>query len=106
MHAIESRGRKVEILSFLVFLIGAMAAVVTLAEIIGTHVPLFSGDYEQVFFRAAQLKHGEISVADFILRRQVDHPHLIVFGLAYLDVTFFSGHTWLLYAASFLFCGA
>ncbi|MBT2791204.1 hypothetical protein [Paraburkholderia strydomiana] len=104
MHAIESKSRRVELLSFLVLFAGVLAAAVTLVTIVRTHVPLFSGDYEQVFFRAAQLKHGEISVADFVFRRQVDHPHFIVFGLAYLDLTFFGGRAWLLYAASFAFC--
>ncbi|MFM0726596.1 hypothetical protein PQQ53_23295 [Paraburkholderia strydomiana] len=106
MHTIKSRNRTAELLSFLVFLAGIAAAAITLAVIARTYLPLFSSDYEQVFFRAAQLKHGEISVADFVFRRQVDHPHFIVFGLAYLDAMFLGGRAWLLYAASFAFCSA
>lgn len=106
MPALESRSRKVEILSFVVFLIGMAAALTTLAEIVRTHLPLFSSDYAEVILRAVQLKHGEISIADFVFRRQVDHPHFIVFGLAYLDVTFFGGRTSLLYAFLLLFCVA
>ncbi|MFL9966140.1 hypothetical protein PQR02_35060 [Paraburkholderia sediminicola] len=49
MHTIESRSREIEILSFLVFLAGVVAAAVTLAEIIRTHVPLFLATMSKSF---------------------------------------------------------
>ncbi|MGY6187232.1 hypothetical protein ACW9YQ_21540 (plasmid) [Paraburkholderia strydomiana] len=103
MPAQESTRRKERLTPLTVLIAGAVAIAVTVSVTLRTYLPLFISDYEQIFMRAVQLKHGEIGIADFVFRRQVDHPHVIVFGLAYLDVEFLQGRAWLLWAAEIAF---
>lgn len=80
-------------------IVGAVAAVTTLFAIVWSYFPIFHGDYEQIFRRATQLKHHEISAYDFVFRRQIDHPHFLVFALAYVDTFALGGYGYLLYGA-------
>lgn len=88
---------------YAILVFGLLASIVTIWSIGETYSSVFYGDYEQIFHRAVLLKNSNISLLDFLFLRQVDHPHFLVFFLAYIDIFNFGGRAFLLYGTSLLF---